>query len=363
LNHGHEKHIRTHRDENHGKGQNSLEHIPTHINENDRKAQDSLEYISHQESDYLHVAIHSTPVLGWLMGAIIPFEPDHLCSLIVLNAAEKNVWHAFKGGFKWGLGHSVGALTFCAIFLPLQSLINRKLWEVYGNYLAGASLLGIGLFFLSKESQYLEQAEDGTWVPTAEACRCSGCPTTSSSSSTSASCPPCTRSGKATASRTGTECTEENAPLAPAPLTRMQVLQSYFGDVKKFIAGVLQGLSCPSCIAGLAFVGQVGAHHPGGLEIAVFFGLCFASVGLTSACIAAGLATLNRSLNSALSVPTKALYRTACMMSVFLGTTWIILNAQGRLRVLQYTESMEKSIGVGDHMQASMMALDMAPSL
>lgn len=320
------------------------------------------------------------------MGALIPIEPDHLCSLIALNAGEKNIWHAFCSGFKWGLGHSMGMLTFCAIFLPLQSLIDMNVWEFYGNYVAGGLLMGIGFYFLMNESKYLEEKEDGNWVPKSGACNCSSLFCSDSSSSDKSDASAAAKSSRRARRRErhdfidhDPECQEhdhkheESTPLIPPPPApwRPPPTQSHLakfwqtyslGDLEGLLLGMVQGLCCPSCIAGLAFIGQVGARRPGGLEIALFFAICFASIGITSAFVAAGLAAINRSVVQYLAMPTRAIFRAACALSIILGISWIVLNAGGRLHVLQYTESIENRIGIHDNTQASsMMAMIMSP--
>jgi len=292
----------------------------------------------------------ATPVLGWLMGALIPIEPDHLCSLIALNAGERRPWQAFIGGMTWGIGHSIGMLTFCVIFLPLQSLIQVGVWEHYGNYVAGILLIGIGSYFLAYETRYLELSDDGSWVPKQDACSCCHAHVQD----------PHTHSHhKALGHVHGPSCTDdhcsskaeldeesEGMPLLSGEekIDKQLMMPWAAVDLRGAIVGMTQGLCCPSCIAGLAFVGQMGAQHPSSLDMLAFFTVCFASLVLCSGFISAGVVAFKRSCENCFSVSTRTVFRVACAFSIALGTAWIVLNASGNLHVIQYTDVLEQQL-------------------
>lgn len=307
------------------------------------------------------------------MGALIPIEPDHLCSIIALNAGVRKAWPAFLGGLAWGVGHSIGMLTFCVIFLPLQSLIRVGLWEHYGNYIAGLLLIGIGCYFMANESKYLEVAEDGSWVPKQEACSC--CQTLDFHVHSHAHPGHAHAAGQGCSSQTadhehceqgdccasGLDPEAESTPLlapeekAGKPIEK-SLLPFSVGELRGGLVGMLQGLCCPSCIAGLAFIGQMGAQHPSGLEIMSFFVICFASVVFFSAIISVAVVAFGRSCSHLFSTSTRTIFRASCIFSIALGTAWIALNACGRLHVIEYTHPIEERLhGMAGHNGTMMM--------
>lgn len=308
-----------------------------------------------------HSVAIAPPVLGWLMGALIPTEPDHLCSLMALSAGTSEPWVAFLTGVKWGIGHSVGMMLFCAIFLPLQSLIQIDIWEYWGNYFAGSLLIGIGAYFILNTSKYLEERGDGDWVPKQDACSCCGPPAFDihshihnhnhghihGSDGSHGS------HGGHGGHGNGHGCCEpdpeaEHAPLLPkdeeinSEGTKSPLRKWY--DLRGVLIGLLQGLCCPSCIAGLAFVGQMGVQHPNLVDVTVFFAVCFVSILLSSGLISFGLVFLGRGANSVFAISTRTLYMGACSVSMVLGITWIVLNAVGRLEVIDYSSGMEDRV-------------------
>jgi len=288
------------------------------------------------------------------MGALIPIEPDHLCSLIALNAGTRKPWPAFLGGMSWGLGHSVGMLVFCCIFLPLESLVNVEVWEYYGSYVAGLLLCAIGLYFLWNELKYLETTDDGSWVPKADACcACHSHPVYSPqvrSLHPGHGCCPTSNSG-CNHSHDELDVETEKAPLIPAqdkhgPSVPEEAKASKrsWEDFKGALVGLLQGLCCPSCIAGVAFVCQMGAQRHTTLDTVCFFVVCFVSIVLSSGCVSALCVLLGGYCGTYLSFGTRTLYRSACIFSVVVGVVWIVLNAFGKLHVIDYTHGLEHQL-------------------
>jgi len=293
------------------------------------------------------------PVLGWLMGALIPIEPDHLCSLIALNAGQRKAWPAFVGGAQWGLGHSVGMIVFCLIFLPLQKLITLDVWEFYGNYLAGLLLIGIGIYFLTYESKYLEIDDDGSWVPKKDACCCCHGAEHESQSLCAAYRSAAHGPGSCGDHRNHSSHDEldpessENSPLltdkadeAGKPAGRFSLV-----DLRGALIGLLQGLLCPSCIASLAFVGQMGAQDPSGLEVMSFFAVCFLSLVVCSALISSSVVAFASQCSLCCpAISTRTVFWASCGISILLGVTWIVLNATGTLHVIEYTHPIEEKL-------------------
>jgi len=286
------------------------------------------------------------PLLGWAMGALIPIEPDHLCSLIALNAGVTRVDTAFWGGIKWGIGHSIGMLTFCLIFLSAQKLINLELWEFYGNYVAGVLLFGIGVYFLKHESQYVEIGEDGDWKPTSDSCHCCSSHSVAKpmhKPHSHADGHDCSAGSCSHGSHDDPEA--ERVPLIAAEektKTAATLIAPSLGDLRGAVVGTLQGLCCPSCVAGLAFVGQMGAQHPSTMDITLFFLIVFLSITFSSAVVSSLVVFAGRSASTCFSLSTRTMFRAACIFSILVGITWIALNAWGQLHVIQYTHSIEE---------------------
>merc|ERR1719362_993289 len=84
--------------------------------------------------------------------------------------------NAFAVGAWWGLGHSFGMVFIAIIFLSLDSVVtfNAEAWEYYGNYFIGSSMIVCALYFIVRESMFLTQQEDGTYL--AQPCACHGAP-------------------------------------------------------------------------------------------------------------------------------------------------------------------------------------------
>lgn len=297
----------------------------------------------------------AAPLLGWLVGALIPIEPDHLCSLIALNAGTRKPWPAFVGGMLWGLGHSLGMLVFCVVFLPLESLVNIEVWEHYGSYVAGALLVAIGVYFMCNELRYVETADDGSSAPKLDACcACHGPAYASPQIRGLHPGHGCCATSDIPHDHEHGHCeldAQSAAESEKAPLLSAQekvaspehrkLSTRLWEDSKGALIGALQGLCCPSCIAGLAFVGQMGAQHPSSLDTACFLTMCFTSVVFCSGFISAGTVMLGGYCGSYWALSTRTLYRSACVFSIAAGTIWIVLNACGKLHVIDYTHGLE----------------------
>lgn len=306
----------------------------------------------------------AAPLLGWLMGAVIPMEPDHLCSLIALHAGTRKPWPAFLGGMAWGLGHSFGMIMFCLIFLPLESLLSVQVWEYYGNYVAGALLVAIGLYFLWNELRYLETTEDGVWVPKKDGCNVcygnavprglhphhDGCSDIGDCNHND-----CDAALDPEAEKAPLLCAQDK--IGPAATEEKSAKYSW-DDFKGAFVGMLQGLCCPSCIAGLAFVGQYGAQRHSNFDTVYFMVMCFASLIISSGVIATLCVLLTGYCGAYLS--TRTIYRSSCIFSVIVGVVWIVLNALGKLQVIEYTSGLEQRLhSMAGGGQATMMMMAM----
>merc|ERR1719409_1923720 len=97
-------------------------------------------------------------------------------------------------------------------------------------------------------------------------------------------------------------------------------------------------------MAGLAFVGQMGAQRPAAFDVLCFFVICLTSVLFCSGFISCLIVILSKSCNVYFSISARSLFRGACFLSVALGITWLVLNACGSLHVIDYTQPIEEKL-------------------
>lgn len=310
----------------------------------------------------------SASLLGCAMGLLTPLAPDHLCSLIALNmTSADSTWSAFRGGVQWGLGHSTGIILFCLIFLPLQTLIDVSVWEKFGHYFAGFLLIAIGFYFLVFESRYLERRLDGTWAPRSCACHGHGQDALGAHghihSHAHVDHHDCghghcqdnghhhghdrafsndhdhPHSGDCGHRHHNDDEESVRLPLLKKEMDDYRTPSERRWDVKTAVVGLLQGLCCPSCIAGLAFVGQMGYQRPVVSEVILFLTSLLISILSCSALVSVLVVILARNCTYCCSVSTRTTYRAACILTIGLGIVWIILHCMGMLHVLEYTDN------------------------
>jgi hypothetical protein len=77
--------------------------------------------------------------------------PDHLAALAPL--AVENPKRARALGFKWGLGHGLGAALLGALGILLKSSLDIAAWSAWAEFAVGFLLLFIGLWSFKKASK------------------------------------------------------------------------------------------------------------------------------------------------------------------------------------------------------------------
>merc|ERR1719343_713717 len=97
---------------------------------------------------------------GLCFGVLHVIAPDRLGTIMTLSSATTK-GNAFAVGAACGLGHSFGLVFVAVAFLSLRSAVtfNVEAWEYYGNYLSGASMILCALYFIMRETKFLEQNE------------------------------------------------------------------------------------------------------------------------------------------------------------------------------------------------------------
>eukprot|EP00927_Polykrikos_kofoidii_P062307 TRINITY_DN57112_c0_g1_i1.p1 TRINITY_DN57112_c0_g1~~TRINITY_DN57112_c0_g1_i1.p1 ORF type:complete len:340 (+),score=32.82 TRINITY_DN57112_c0_g1_i1:240-1259(+) len=99
--------------------------------------------------------------------------PDHLCTLMSLTSTESD-WAAMKIGGAWGLAHCTGTVFVYVLLEAARSrtTIDLKMWEHYGDYIIGISLVLCAIYFIMRESDFIVERADGKLF--VRACECHG---------------------------------------------------------------------------------------------------------------------------------------------------------------------------------------------
>lgn len=304
-------------------------------------------------------------ILGIVLGLLL-IGPDHLGTLMALSTLTTGLG-SFKVGFAWGLGHSLGMILICPIFLLLREVSSKSFhvsveqWEYMGDYLIGASMVLIAAYFFVFESWYLEKQADGSFK--AKGCPC--CPTAdatvrddkpSAKKFCASYCKPgCTD----TASKHPPAADEdveqspiqEDAPLLPkakayesAAASASSLFASLY-SVRNFqgaALGLLQGLCCPMGLAGLGFMGRMSVSSSP--LMLVLFALSFAvASGFGSGVITFGWGAITSSGGGSCMSP-RTMYLSSCVMTGLLGVVWIAANACGVLEHINIEEKIHHKI-------------------
>lgn len=332
-------------------------------------------------------AHHNAIFMGLIYGFVHVVGPDHLGTLMTLSSVTSRA-RAFKVGAAWGLGHSFGMVFIAAVFIGLRRLVrvNIEMWEYYGNYFIGASMMLCAIYFISYEGSFVKEQADGTFV--AQPCACHGpalpasAPRrlpgerTKGTKFCSAYCsapeddgcgchevvanvipPPGTSSDQGDCQHPEDEEAGEDRPLINHEPKQEQEAEEESSagtwwerawaerDTKGALLGVLQGVCCP--------LGMVGMTFLAGLQIPEMVGFLVTFM-LVSAFGTATVAVLWAFLTEkgcGTGISPRAVYRASCCFTFFLGGAWIIANLCGALGWLDYTEHMhhhaETSSGEG----------------
>lgn len=97
--------------------------------------------------------------LGFMYAMFHVVSPDHLGTLMSLSAVMAPR-EACKVGVLWGLGHSLGMATVGVLLVSLHHLSNVQMeaWEHNGDYVVGISMVLCALYFLARESHYIQES-------------------------------------------------------------------------------------------------------------------------------------------------------------------------------------------------------------
>lgn len=331
-------------------------------------------------------------VHGAAYGVLHVVGPDHLGTLVALSATAAPR-RAFWLGATWSLGHCTGMILVAGLFFLAQKVtkLDIKTWEFIGDYAIGVSLVLCGLFFIHKESTYLQEENGNVSL---KGCACHGdygaatqgsrptarqrqglrlmCreynskPMLGCATSDSNQAHGCTggHSGEACSSTADSESSEvavdeaaeaaapggnsdvEGTGGAPSPLrageaskTAPQAYRAWLNDLSGALLGVMQGLCCPMGMVGIAFLADMPS---GGIAIFLITFLLVSALGTgTFSGLWSALVGMRGDAEGKVGTTwwATAMYRSSCAFTVILGVSWIIANACGVLDRLNYTEA------------------------
>jgi len=250
--------------------------------------------------------------------------PGHLGTQITLSAAA-GPNRAFAAGAGWGGGHCVGMLVVIAPLLLLGHVSNgfTEAWERIGDYCVGALMVICAVYFLMRQSAYLEQGSCTSLVDPARALlRKSGnilskqwCQT----SQTYQGDPKGNQNNSAEVAAPNEglrywihRFRERSDSLASA------VSQESTWRRRGALLGFCQGCLCPSGLVGLHFVKDLRA-----LAMTCFLGTFVLSAVVGTGCLAVVWARVTRS-GMGSNISPKFMYLSSCICTLLTGIVWIV---------------------------------------
>merc|ERR1719329_311171 len=96
-------------------------------------------------------------------------------------------------------------------------------------------------------------------------------------------------------------------------------------EMGSVLIGFVQGMACPAGVVGMVFLKQYGPA-----EMCIFLSMFFTVTTLTMGLLAMAYGMLTKSCVSSKALG-RSIYYASCILSLFLGALWIILNATHRL--------------------------------
>jgi len=288
-------------------------------------------------------------VLGILLGLFL-IGPDHLGTLMALSTLTSG-FDSFRRGFYWGVGHSIGVVLLCPLFLALEYMtsnkVSRESWEYYGDIFIGTSMIAVAMYFLCNEDSYLQKREDGTYM--AKGCGCHSLPPSLSASNDStpetyirSSPVPIPVDDADGADRKVKKC-NPCSPGVGKQTTSSEDLSWTLLFVRNSLLGVLQGLCCPlGMTAGTGFISRVTATSSTPMLVAFVVEFAIAS-GVGAGMIALGWGVLTMT-GSRSCISGRVLYLATCILLLLFGIVWLVAHSLGVLDHIDFGDKIHNKL-------------------
>jgi len=300
-----------------------------------------------KQSDSRRAVWEHPLVLGILLGLFL-IGPDHLGTLMALSTLTSGV-DSFQRGFYWGVGHSIGVVLLCPIFLLLEYVtaneVSREAWEYYGDIFIGTSMIAIGIYFLYYEDFYLEQRADGTYM--AKGCRChshsqSPFHKEGSMPASLGTCMPCSPSttiqGKVKPRQNKQQRASKSVTISSEEYDDGYSTTTWH-LVRNSLLGVFQGLCCPmGMTAGTGFISRITATASKPMLAAFVLEFAIASgIGAGLTAFGWGFLTMR---GSRTVISGRLLYIATCSVLLLFGVVWLVAHNYGVLDRIDFGDTI-----------------------
>lgn len=290
--------------------------------------------------------------MGLVCGGLHALGPDHLATLVTFSALMKPT-EAAKVGASWGVGHCFGVVMIGVCMYVLGSLLQLHMegLEHTADYVIGASMILVALYFVCREDKYITIDADGEEI--VNGCHCCAAPSSDYGQShgdhdhgdhdhgrhdhEQSSC--CHEHGHHHKDHTASPklcnykgCCDEETHCAheTTPLIVHDAVQDRGG--KSAAVGFLQGMCCPMGLVQVSYLAGQSAF-----DTAVFVFVCVAVVIMGTALVSALWAALTRS-SMGQTVTPRIMYRASCFLAFACGVLWITANFFHILHKVNYAE-------------------------
>lgn len=272
-----------------------------------------------EHSDFLHASS-----MGLVCGGLHALGPDHLATLVTFSALMPPV-AAAKIGASWGLGHCLGIVLIATVIYALSKIpgVHVEGYESKGDYVIGASMILVAIYFICREDKYIILDEDGE--QTVKSCPCCHSPPAAHfhRDQKKSFCGTYSDKNPSDDEEMHGDHGEsaETAPLIANDLQGMPAMDPMDGrDVKSAAVGFLQGMCCPMGLVQITYL-----YGKSAIDTMVFIVVCALVSIIGTATVAALWASLTRSTMSTVVSP-RFMYRSSCFLAFACGTLWIIAN-------------------------------------
>lgn len=270
-----------------------------------------------------HSAFLHAGGMGFLCGSLHALGPDHLATLVTFSALMPPLTAA-KVGASWGLGHCFGVVMIGLLIYGASNIPGVDLtgYESIGDYVIGASMIVVALYFTCQEDKYI--SVDGDGEETVSTCACCHSQPVDHLDHKKKLC------GSYSEKSHSDEEESLEVESERAPLIVKDEMQDR--DKKSAVVGFLQGMCCPMGLVQVTYLAGKSA-----IDTTIFILVCVVVSIVGTAVIAALWASLTRSTVGK-AVSPRLVYRTSCFLAFSCGTLWIVANFYHFLDKVNYAE-------------------------